>query len=178
MVAKRRIDRRAVRADPQRRDRFQHGKIGAAAAVLRDALTASDAELETRGLLEIGDRSIDEGRLADSGLARDEADPPPPARCLAEPGADLGALPLSADDPWRGRNRIESVAHRRRGVQLRDEAIAAPRDRFDEAGSRPLVPECRTQLSNGYPDHVLGDRDAAPHRIEQRLLGHELTGPL
>jgi hypothetical protein len=90
----------SVRAAADRRHRLDNGQVGLAAAVLLDALAASDHGPRTSRASQVVERGIDEGRLADSGLARHEHQVPSTIRRCAKRAGDLGSLTLAADhDP-------------------------------------------------------------------------------
>src|SRR4029450_3753142 len=125
-------------------------------------------ELLAGGATQVPEHRIDQRRLANPGLAGDESDLPPATGRRAEPFGDLGPLRRPTDHDAvlcraavvRGLRRIRSGAPPG-GARRRDEAVAASRDRLDEAGRRALVAERLAQLADRKPHDVLGDRDVA-----------------
>src|SRR5207237_4962616 len=73
---------------------FQHGQVRLARAAMLDALTARDQEcaLALRG----GEETLDDGGLADPGLARDEHQPPLTGAGLREQTLKLNELARAA----------------------------------------------------------------------------------
>ena len=64
------------------------------------------------------------------------------------------------------------------GPRPADEPVPAPGYRLDEARPLPFVLQRFPELADRLTGDVLRDRDVAPHRIEQGLLGHQLAGTL
>ena len=82
------------------------------------------------------DGAVDERRLPDARVARDEDDAASTAGCAEERVGDLRALAITSDHDGR-RRRVVARDRRgihRRGVRRGDEAVAPSRHRFDEAG--------------------------------------------
>ena len=61
---------------------------------------------------------------------------------------------------------------------MSNEAIAASRDRLDEAWLFGVITECTTQFRDGARQYVLADKRVGPDALHQSLLGNHLPGML
>ena len=153
-------------AAAQRRERLEDGQVRLAGAVLLDTLSMGAMRLAG-----FGHEVLDERGLSHPGLAGDPGDLAP-ARggelpCRAQPLERAGA----ADD---GRPcRRCHAAERRRRAERRDEAIPAPRYRFDVARPFGVVDQRCAQFADGRLEDRLADEAMAPDAIEQRVLRDE-----
>ena len=177
VLAKRGLDRRTVGSATEAGDRFEHRHVRLAAAVLLDALATRHPKSGFGRTTHLSERHVDERRLADPRLARDEAHLAAPAHRRAHPGEQLGALRAATH---HDRVRIAGMARCGLGrlAHGRHEAVAPPRHRLDEPRSRTFVSERRPQLADRHADHVLRHRDVSPDGVEQRLLRDQLAGVL
>jgi hypothetical protein len=182
VLAERCLRRLSFRAATDRGHDLEDGQVGLAAPVLLDALAAPDARLGTRRASQVFERGVDEGRLPDSGLARDEYHLASTRGRIVKRFGDRGSLARPADHESRPRCVVaRGCCHRRRGADRRgarrgDEAVPPSRDGLDEAGRGALVAEGDPQLTDRDPHDVLGDRHVSPDNVEERLLGHQLAG--
>jgi hypothetical protein len=153
--------------------RLQHRKIRLACAVVLDALTARDGRA-----MHAAHKVLDQHRLADSRLAGY-----PHHRALALARVIPGALQPcdrvgAADKRWCRARQGERPDHRhrrrrRRRCRHRDEAIAPPGYRLDEAGLARAVAQGIAQIADGGLEHRFGHELVTPYRVEQRVLGQE-----
>ncbi len=63
-----------------------------------------------------------------------------------------------------------------RELHRRRQAIAALRNRFDDAMGRAIVAEMMAQLGDAVRHRLIGDDDVAPHLRVQRLPRNDLAG--
>ena len=166
---------RAVDA-AQLRQGFKDREVRLAAAVLIDALAA-----DAKNIAETGNEMLDQRRLADTRLAGNPHDPAfarareIPIGAKSRKGfrapderARLGGAASWNDcrDRWRSDYRAGG----------RDEAVASPRYRFNEARLAGVVVERRPQLADRGSQHRVRDVLVAPYLIEQRVGGKQGPG--
>ena len=97
MLDEYRLGAASVRTAADRRHGLENGQVGLAAPVLLDALAAPDQGRRTSRASQVFERGVDEGRLADAGLARHEHHLPSTFRRFAKRIGDLGSLAGAAD---------------------------------------------------------------------------------
>ena len=138
------------------------------------------------------DQHLDEGGLADAGLAGDEDELARAAGGHLQPALHRGERRPASHAPIRGeakaRRRSASPALVRFGVvdlalaaticpaDQRDEPIAAARHRLDEARRAGIVAEREADRIDRHAEARFGDVKARPYRREKRLLGDEFAG--
>ncbi len=128
--------------------------------------------------VEAGDELLDQCRLADPRFAGDpdhgalaaarECPCPLQPRECADATDERRRRSCARSRQLGGRER-----RRRRGRRRGDEAIAASRHGFDEAGLLCVVTQRRAQVADGRLQHRVADEPVPPHRIKQGILGQQ-----
>ena len=156
-------------AAAERRKRFEHRQIGLACAILLDALSVGAMHLA-----DVGHEALDERGLSYAGLARDPHNLAPALR--GEPPRRAQALEhVGAPDDRPRRRRCRSVVLSR-CVHRGDEAIAAPRYRFDVARLFRVVVERCTQFADRRLEDGFADEAMSPDAVEKGVLRDEGSG--
>ena len=184
-----RDDRRGVAAASEPAEGLEDRPVGLARPRSLEALPASHRQAER--VRARRQEKIDQGRLADAGLARDEDEAPTTGegalerrfqprhlRGAADEGSSIECLgALARRDRKKARGRARGGGGSRGGSvgsrlaqDLADEAVAAPMDRREKAWLARVVAEGTAHLVHVSLEDALGDVGARPERFEELLL--------
>lgn len=165
----------AVRSAAQRTECLEDRQVRLRRAKMLDARAACDERSARR--CRLGQKRIDDCRLSDPRVSRDEDHLPLRIEGPFERLPERAELEASPHDAGRGATH-PGVPHDRRlllgrlHLDREKKAIAAPDDCLEDA-----LPQSAPHVADVSPEEALADDDVLPpHRFDQLLLGQEPLG--